>query len=356
VTGFTTSKQFPLGVARLQPSLKGTSDAFVSELNTTGTQLLSSTYLGGSGNDSGLAIAVDKNQNAYITGVTNSSDFPAASPTQATKAGQNDAFVSEISTGGSSLAFSTYLGGSLNENTSNSGVGGSLAGIAVDSTGANIYVTGSTTSTDFPTVAAEQTASHLNGEAFVAKYSIAGTAANFTITNGALSPTSGHPGVSATATITVTSQNSFSGAVSLACTVAPAVAKGPTCSFSNASVTPVANGSATATLNLATATASARLERPADRRPSGMSYAMLLPLAGITLLAGFGRAGSRRRKLFGFLMLGLLLTALLLLPACSTSSSGGGGGTPTGTYTITVTGTNGSAVATGAPALSFTVN
>jgi hypothetical protein len=56
-------------------------------------------------------------------------------------------------------------------------------------------------------------------------------------------------------------------------------------------------------------------------------------------------------------MLGLLLTALLLVPACSSGSGGGGGGgTPTGTYTITVTGTSGSAVVTGSPALSFTVN
>ena len=361
VTGVTTSTQFPLGVARLYATLKGTSDAFVSELNPTGTQLLSSTYLGGSGSDSGLAIAVDSKQNTYVTGVTGSSDFPTANPTQTKNNGQNDAFVSEISTGGSSLAFSTYLGGSLNENTSTSGGGGSLAGIAVDSAGANIYVTGSTSSTDFPTVAAEQGTAHGTGDAFVAKYSLSGTTtANFTVTNGAFSPTSGHPGVSATATITVTSHNSFSAAVTLACMVAPAVSKGPTCSFNNASVTPPANGSATATLNLVTTTASARLERPANRRSSGISYAMLLPVAGITLLgAGFGPAGSRRRKLFGFLILGLLLAALLLLPACSsgsTSSSGGGNGTPTGTYTITVTGTSGSSVVTGSPALSFTVN
>jgi hypothetical protein len=87
---------------------------------------------------------------------------------------------------------------------------------------------------------------------------------------------------------------------------------------------------------------------------------MLLPIGAITLLgAGLGSAGSRRRKLFGFLMLGLLLTTLLLIPACSSSNSGGGGGstgTPTGPYTITVTGTNNSAVATGSPALVLTVN
>ncbi|MGA8345550.1 MAG: SBBP repeat-containing protein [Candidatus Sulfotelmatobacter sp.] len=361
VTGVTSSTKFPLGVSRLQATLKGTSDAFVSELNPAGTQLLYSTYLGGSGGDAGLAIAVDSKQNAYITGVTGSTDFPTASPTQSQNNGQNDAFVSEISTGGSSLVFSTYLGGSLNENTSTSSGGGSLAGIAVDSAGANIYVTGSTSSTDFPTASAEQTTAGGTGDAFVAKYSTGATTANFSITNGALSPASGAPGVSATATITVTSTNSFNSAVTLACSVAPVVAKAPTCSFSNpgASVTPPANSTATATLNLATTASSAMLERPSDRRSPGIFYAMLLPIGGITLLGtGLGAAGSRRKKLFGFLMLGLLLTALLFMPACSSSSGGGGGstGTPTGTYTITVTGTSGSTVVTGSPALTFTVN
>ena len=115
-----------------------------------------STYLGGSGDDIGLAIAVDSNKNAYVTGVTGSTNFPTASATQPQNNGGNDAFVSEISAGGSALTFSTYLGGSLNEDTSTSNGGGSLAGIAVDSVGANVYVTGSTSSTDFPTVAAEQ--------------------------------------------------------------------------------------------------------------------------------------------------------------------------------------------------------
>jgi hypothetical protein len=364
VTGFTSSTAFKLK-SPLQLTFGGGSlptDAFVTELNPTGTGLIYSTYLGGSGDDTGLGIAVDSNKNAYVTGATGSPDFPTASATQSQKKGQNDAFVSEISAGGSALVFSAYLGGSLNENTATASGRGSLGAIAVDSAGANIYVAGTTTSTDFPTVAAEQTTAGGTGDAFVAKYSTSGTSANFTVTNGALSPTSGSPGVSATATITVTSTNSFSGAVTLACSVAPVVPKAPTCSFSNpgASVTPPANGSVTATLNLATTAASALLERPSDRRSPGVFYAMLLPIGAITLLgAGLGSAGSRRRKLFGFLMLGLLLTTLLLIPACSSSNGGGGGGntgTPTGPYTITVTGTNNSAVATGSPALVLTVN
>ena len=354
VTGVTSSTKFPV-MSPLQATFGGgLLDAFVTELNPTGTKLIYSTYLGGSGDDTGLAITVDSSQNAYVTGETASSNFPVASPTQSKNNGQNDAFVSQINAGGSALVFSTYLGGSLNENTATTGGGASFAGIAVDSAGSNIYVTGSTSSSDFPTVAAEQTTTGGTGDAFVAKYTISG----FTVTNGTLSPASGIPGVSATATITVTSTKNFSAPVTLACSVAPVVPKGPTCSVSPSPVTPAANSTVTATLNLATTASSAMLERPTDRRSSGIFYAMLLPLGGIALLgAGFGSAGSRRKKLFGLLMLGLVLCGLLLMPACSSSSSGGGNtGTPTGTYTITVTGTSGSAIATGSPALSLTVN
>jgi hypothetical protein len=358
VTGVTSSTKFPLQ-SPLQPIIGGGADAFVAELNPTGSKLVYSTYLGGSGDDTGLAIAVDSNKNAYVTGVTGSTNFPTASPTQAQNHGDNDAFVSEISAGGSALVFSTYLGGALNENTSTSSGNGSLAGVAVDSAGANIYVTGSTASSDFPIVAAEQATSGLTGDAFVAKYSLTGTTTgSFTVSNGALSATSGSPGVSATATITVMSVNNFNSAVTLACTVAPVVSEGPTCSLP-ASVTPPPNSTATATLNVATTAASALLERPSDRRSSGIVYAMLMPIGGITLISvGLGSAGSRRRKLFGFLMVGMILSGLLLMPACGGSSGTktGNPGTPAGTYTITVTGTNGSTVVTGSPALTLTVN
>ena len=357
VTGSTSSSNFPLGVVRLQGTLKGSQDAFVSELNPQGSQLLYSTYLGGGGIDAGLAITVDSAANAYVTGMTGSSDFPTANATQSTYGGQNDAFVSVLNSGGSVLTFSTYLGGSGAENTSTSNGGGSLAGIAVDSA-TNIYVTGSTASTDFPTVSAEQTSAGGTGDAFVAKF--LNPPPGFSITNGALSPTSGTPGVSATATITVTSTTAtFSSAVALACSVAPAVAKAPTCSFDKPSVTPPANGTVTATLTVATTGSSAMLEGPSSRRPSGIVYAMLLPIGVISLLgAGLGVAGSRRKKLLGFFVLGLLVSALLLLPACGGSSGGGGGsgGTPTGPYIITVTGTSGSAAVTGSPTLTLTVN
>jgi hypothetical protein len=357
VTGVTTSTQFPL-TSNLQPAYAGNGDAFVTELNPTGTApLVYSTYLGGIGGDSGLAIAVDGNKNAYVTGVTGSSDFPAIGPTQLKIGGQNDAFVTEIGAGGSSYIFSTYLGGSLNENTATTG-GGSLAGIAVDGSG-SIYVTGNTVSTDFPAVSALQGTAGGAGlaDAFVAKFSASGAPANFTVAAGALSPASGHAGVSATSTITVTSLNGFAGTVALGCTVVPAVSKAPTCSGTSVNV--AANGTATGTLTVNTTAASALLERPASQRSSGIFYAMLMPVGGMALLgAGIGSAGSHRKKLFGFLMLGLLLFGLLLMPACggSSSTTTHNPGTPNGPYTITVTGTSGQSVVNGTPTLTLTVN
>ena len=86
---------------------------------------------------------------------------------------------------------------------------------------------------------------------------------------------------------------------------------------------------------------------------------MLMPVGGMALLgAGIGSAGSRRKKLFGLLMLGLILSGLLLMPACGGSSSTKthNPGTPTGPYTITVTGTSGQTVVNGTPTLTLTVN
>lgn len=358
VTGFTQSTNFPLKSA-LYGTFKGTQQAFVTETNitSTGGTLVYSTYLGGSLTQTGTGIAVDGSGNAYVTGQTNSTDFPTANATQKTIGGGTDAFISEIASGGGSLTFSTYLGGPQNENSS---TGAAIGAIAVDSTGANIYVAGNTAG-GFPVVNAEQsTFGGGSDDAFVAAYATgSSSSSNFTIANGALSNTSGSPGVLANATITVNSTGGFNSAVTLACAVSPAVTNGPTCGFTGSPVTPAANGSGTATLNVATTAASARLAPPASGR-SGMLYAAILPVFGLTMVgAAFGPSGSRRRKLFGFMLLGMVLTGLLILPACSSSSSsgGGGGGTPANTYTITVTGSaSGFSSVTGSPALTLTVN
>jgi len=149
VTGSTDWTGFPM-VSPLQPQHGGGyHDAFVAKLNATGSALLYSTYLGGSKDDVGTGIAVDSSGNAYVTGRTQSADFPTASPLQAAYGGgisavygqAGDAFVAKLNAAGSKLVYSTYLGGS-GDDAGN--------GIAVDSSG-NAHVTGYTSSADFPT-------------------------------------------------------------------------------------------------------------------------------------------------------------------------------------------------------------
>lgn len=145
ITGFTFSSNFPVTAGIYQSGLLGAQNAFVAKLNPAASgaaSLVYSTFLGGSGADSGNGVAVDSGGNTYITGVTTSTNFPTASPTQAANGGgTSDGFVAKLSSNGSALIFSTYLGGS-GQDASN--------GIAVDSSG-NIYVTGFTASNNFPT-------------------------------------------------------------------------------------------------------------------------------------------------------------------------------------------------------------
>ena len=171
VTGDTLSQNFPTANP-FQATNKATPTtsnptAFVAKLNSTGSALVYSTYLGGSNEDVGTGIAVDSSGNAYVTGYTTSTNFPTVNPLQVSNGGGYDAFVSKLNAAGSALTYSTYLGGS------NEDVG---TGIAVDSS-SNAYVTGYTSSTDFPTVSPLQ-ASYGGGnlDAFVAKFDAAGSA------------------------------------------------------------------------------------------------------------------------------------------------------------------------------------
>jgi len=171
VTGATCSTDFPTNNP-FQPSFDGGNyDVFVAKLNPAGDTLVYSTYLGGSGDDEAFAIAVDAAGNAYVTGLTTSTDFPTANPFQAT-CGDNcsngqtsDAFVAELGPSGNALVYSTYLGGSNCDAGSR---------IVVDKAG-NAYVVGSTGSPDFPTVNPFQGpcdgCSGRSDDAFVAKIS-----------------------------------------------------------------------------------------------------------------------------------------------------------------------------------------
>lgn len=154
VAGETASSQFPFAVPTnaFQRTFKGTTgrrDAFVAKLSSQGNQLLYFTYLGSTGDDGALDLAIDSAGNAYVTGFTDAADFPVQNAVFPKIAGtidptlgvyHNDAFVTELNTNGSALVFSTYLGGDFNDLGS---------GIALDPAG-YVYVTGYTHSTNFP--------------------------------------------------------------------------------------------------------------------------------------------------------------------------------------------------------------
>jgi uncharacterized protein (TIGR03437 family) len=114
-------------------------DAWVAKFNSTGSSLVYSTFLGGSGTDEASGIAVDSQGNAYVTGYTMSSDFPTALPLQDSFAGNGDIFVTKFDAAGS-LVYSTYFGGTDLDGAQ---------GIALDGSG-SIYLAGATNSTNFP--------------------------------------------------------------------------------------------------------------------------------------------------------------------------------------------------------------
>jgi len=170
VTGNTTSTDFPTAnpLQAMQATNGGGPDAFVAKINAAGSALVYSTYLGGSGWDEGFGIAADGAGNAYVTGYTYSTNFPTANAMQATFSGSGDVFVTKINAVGSALMYSTYLGGG-----GNSAAYG--FGIALDGSG-NAYVTGNTDSTSFPTANPLQASNHGNWTAFVTKINVAGSA------------------------------------------------------------------------------------------------------------------------------------------------------------------------------------
>jgi hypothetical protein len=163
LTGYTRSIDFPT-VNAYQSSRHSDYDVFVSKLNNSGNTLLYSTYLGGSNEDIGYGITIDGSGNAYITGNTFSADFPMSNPYQSSNAGNGDAFITKLNSNGNSLLYSTYLGGT--------GTDGAT-GIAIDLSG-NAYATGNTTSTNFPTLNAYQSAKAGTRDMFITKLNSSG--------------------------------------------------------------------------------------------------------------------------------------------------------------------------------------
>jgi len=139
VVGRTRSNDFPTYNPYQAVFGGGTHDVFVAKIDPTGQNLVYLTYLGGSGDDAGYGVAVNNSGWAYITGYTESSDFPTEMAFDDTHNGDRDAFVTSLSPDGSALFFSTFLGGVLYD------IGQS---IQVDGSG-NVYIAGSTRG-DFP--------------------------------------------------------------------------------------------------------------------------------------------------------------------------------------------------------------
>jgi hypothetical protein len=179
VTGITSSMHFPVTNAFQGALATGScSNAFVSQLDPTKTgaaSLTFSTYLGGDDilspcDEEGIGIAADASGKIYVTGQTDSDNFPIKNPLQAmlpkTQTFGLTVFVSQFDatqTGANTLLFSTYLGGSK-------GLGGDRGfGIAVDSTATNVFITGATDSYDFPTVNPLQAFGGGDSDGFVAK-------------------------------------------------------------------------------------------------------------------------------------------------------------------------------------------
>jgi Abnormal spindle-like microcephaly-assoc'd, ASPM-SPD-2-Hydin/Beta-propeller repeat len=172
VTGVATSTDFPT-VNPVQATYHGNQDAFVTKLNASGSALVYSTYLGGSGSDGGFGIAVDAAGNAYVGGDTGSKDFPITAGAFQTVCGggcfhgTTDVFLAKLDSSGSTLVYSTYIGGTNTDRL--------IEGVAVDAAG-HAYITGWTTSTDFPTTpGAFQTTLRGTSAGFVAEFNATGS-------------------------------------------------------------------------------------------------------------------------------------------------------------------------------------
>src|ERR1041385_6146392 len=162
VAGQTSSNNFPV-LNPVQPLSGGSLDSFVAKISNTGTKVYAS-YFGGSGDDRATGVAVNAS-GVYLTGFTSSTNLPTVSPLQLNNGGAFDAFVAKLNLAGNAFLYSTYLGGSANENFVAAVT--STNAIAVDTS--NAYLTGFTSSANFPTQSPLQTTKAAGQDAFIAK-------------------------------------------------------------------------------------------------------------------------------------------------------------------------------------------
>ncbi len=261
VAGLTWETNFPTTAGAYRTTYAGGfHDAFVTEMNATGTGLVYSTYLGGSNDDGSASVAMDKTGNVYVRGNTFSTNFPVTPGSFQTKKGgtgntTSNAFLSVLNSKLAKLLYSTYLGGS-----------GSEYGLATQSialgTGStpNIYLTGNTSSTDFPvTTGAYQVKNAGKNDAFVSKFVASpnvGLSSPLNFGNQNVGTTSAPQNVTVTNTgnknltisaVSFTGTNAAEFSQTNTCS-APVVA-GKTCTVS-VSFAPAASGTRTASLSL----------------------------------------------------------------------------------------------------------
>ena len=169
ITGYTNSAAYPSTAGAYNVTKNSSGDVFVTKLNTTGTSLVYSTFIGGSGDEMVQSITIDASGNSYITGFTTSSNYPATTGAfdQSFNSGVFDVFVTKLNSTGTALVYSTFLGGSADDRS---------YAIAVDGIG-NAFITGYTLSTDYPTtVGAFNTMMNSSTDAFVTKLNPSGSA------------------------------------------------------------------------------------------------------------------------------------------------------------------------------------
>jgi hypothetical protein len=397
VAGVTFSVDFPVTQGAFQTAnqfnYKGGPGptAFVTKLNPSGSALVYSTYLGGSGGfinispffaqtggDMASGLAVDSLGDAYITGSTASANFPVTAGAYQTTnnyvvsggacgnscpSGPNgyNAFVTELNPTGNALIYSTYLGGNgANSNVESSehaiGIGDASGALALDGSG-NVYVAGQAESATFPvTSGAFQTTIQAFTSAFIGKLALGIPGSGFTIAGTpvtvAVGATSGN-----TSTISITPTGGFTGSVTLtaAITSTPAGAvNAPTLSFASTSPVSITGSSAgTATLTIDTTTAAGC--QVSNLKPQQFPWP--IP-GGATLAVLVLVALPRRRQSSRWLALVLLAAGLVAgLSACGSVGHTGTctafrPATTAGAYTIVITGTSGASSASGAITLT----
>lgn len=170
LTGTTFSSDFPTTAGAFDTTIDGSRAAFVTKLNPSGSALIYSTFLGSIDGDIGGSIEVDSSGNAYVSGNALSTGFPTtpgAFDTVHNSEEVFEAFVTKLNPTGSALVYSTFVGGSR---------GSSSADIELDAAG-NLYITGATSSADFPTTAGAFDTTLNGEEVFVTKLNATGTAA-----------------------------------------------------------------------------------------------------------------------------------------------------------------------------------